>query len=135
MSFWTSIQKFFLNLRNGVDLKTTRVVCVDMVGKDEVLYYVAKEGIFNPLYTGRELQQAFLLANPSLQPLWHTLRSGDYAPFCQGGFRAISLESGGKSLTDWSYHTVFDTVEKIDPEMLKQVIKTLRTFLEQHQAE
>lgn len=115
-------------------VKTTRVVCVDMVGKGEVLYYVAKEGIFNPLYTDRKLQQAFLLANPSLQPLWHTLRSGDYAPFCQGGFQAISLESGGKSLTDWSYHTVFDTVEKINPGMLKQVIKTLSAFLEQRQA-
>ena len=114
--------------------KTTAVVCVDMVGKGDVLYYVAKEGIFNPLYTDRELQQAFLVANPSLQPLWHTLRSGDYAPFCQAGFRAISLESGGKSLTDWSYHTVFDTVEQINPEMLKKVIKTLSAFLEQFKA-
>lgn len=115
--------------------KTTRVVCVDMVGKGEILYYVAKEGIFNPLYTDRELQQAVLLANPSLQPLWHTLRSGDYAPFCQAGFRVISIESGGKSLTDWSYHTTFDTVEKISPEMLKQVISTLSAFLEQYKAE
>lgn len=111
---------------------TTAVVCVDMVGKGEVLYYVAKEGVFNPLYTDRELQQAFLLANPSLQPLWHTLRSGDYAPFCQAGFRAISLESGGKSLTDWSYHTIYDTLDKVDPEMLKQVIRTLLAFLEQN---
>jgi len=115
--------------------KTTRVVCVDMVGKGEILYYVAKEGIFNPLYTDRELQQAVLLANPSLQPLWHTLRSGDYAPFCQAGFRVISIESGGKSLTDWSYHTTFDTVEQISPEMLKQVISTLSAFLEQYKAE
>jgi hypothetical protein len=47
----------------------------------------------------------------------------------------ISIESGGKSLTDWSYHTTFDTVEQISPEMLKQVISTLSAFLEQYKAE
>jgi Zn-dependent M28 family amino/carboxypeptidase len=111
--------------------KTTAVICVDMVGSGDVLYCVAKEGVFNPFFTSSELQHALQKANPSLRPLWHTLRSGDYAAFCLAGFQAISLESGGKSLHDWSYHSVFDTAEKIDLRMLRQVLHTLLTFLAQ----
>ncbi len=111
--------------------ETTSVVCVDMVGRGEMLYYVAKEGVLNPIYTSSELGQMLRQANPNLQPLWHTLRSGDYAAFCQAAFRAIGLEAGGKSLADWSYHSIFDTVEKINPQMLKLVLQTLLAFLEQ----
>jgi hypothetical protein len=114
--------------------KTSSVICVDMVGSGEILYYVAKEGIFSPLYTDQQLQQALLQVHPALQPLWHTLRSGDYAAFCQAGFRAISLESGGKSLTDWSYHSVYDTPEKINPAMLQQALGVLIGFVQQNTA-
>lgn len=113
--------------------KTSAVVCVDMVGSGEMLYYVAKEGVLNPLHTSSKLQQALQEVNASLQPLWHTLRSGDYAPFCQAGFQAISLEAGGKSLTDWSYHSVFDTRDRINPQMLRQVLQTLFAFCEKYQ--
>lgn len=109
----------------------TDVICVDMVGNGDRLYWVVKEGVFNPLYTSAELGQALKQANPALQPLWHTLRSGDYAPFCQAGFRVTSLECGGRTLTDPSYHSVFDTVEKINVQMLSQVLQTLLAFLEQ----
>ncbi len=108
----------------------TEVLCVDMVGNGDTLYYVAKEGVFNPLRTSPELQTRLRQANPAIQPLWHTLRSGDYAAFCQAGFRAIGLESGGKSLTDWSYHSVYDTPEKINPERIAEALRTLMAFLE-----
>ncbi len=111
-------------------MNRTEVHCVDMVGNGDTLYYVAKEGVFNPLHTSPELQTRLRLANPAIQPLWHTLRSGDYAVFCQAGFRAIGLESGGKSLTDWSYHSVYDTPEKINPERIAEALRTLMAFLE-----
>ncbi|MFN3308373.1 MAG: M28 family metallopeptidase [Anaerolineales bacterium] len=46
--------------------ETTSVVCVDMVGRGEMLYYVAKEGVLNPIYTSSELGQMLRQTNPNL---------------------------------------------------------------------
>ncbi len=112
--------------------RTTAVVCLDMVGQGDHLYYVVKEGVFKPLQTSLDLQNALRQANPSIQPLWHTLRSGDYAAFCQAGFHAIGLESGGKSLADWRYHSIYDTVDGINPQMLREVLQTVLILLENY---
>lgn len=107
----------------------TALVCLDMVGKGENLYYVAREGVFFPLHTSPSLNQELLQANPRLQPVWYTLRSGDFAAFCRAGFHAASLQSGGAGLVDWSYHSIYDTHAHIETPALEHVLATLVNYL------
>ncbi|MGB9674240.1 MAG: M20/M25/M40 family metallo-hydrolase [Anaerolineales bacterium] len=111
----------------------TSIICLDMVGKGENLFYVQKEGVFNPIYTSQSLNQILLEANPHLKAVWYTLRSGDFAEFCRAGFQATSLQSGGANLSDWSYHSIYDTEDKIETPTLKMVLETLGKILENSQ--
>ncbi|MGB9521616.1 MAG: M28 family metallopeptidase, partial [Anaerolineales bacterium] len=103
----------------------TFVICLDMVGKGENLFYVHKEGVFNPIYTSQSLNQLLLEANPHLKAVWYTLRSGDFAAFCRAGFPATSLQSGGHGLLDWRYHSVYDTADQIETPALQSVLETI----------
>ena len=103
----------------------TFVICLDMVGRGEDLYYVQREGIFKPLYTDQTINQMLLQANPHLKGVWYTLRSGDFAAFCRAGFPTTSLQSGRRGLVDWRYHSVYDTADQIETPALQTVLETI----------
>ncbi len=105
------------------------IVCLDMVGRGKNLYYVAKEGVFFPLYTSEQVNDWVKRADEEIKPIWYTLRSGDFAAFRRAGFRAASLQSGGNDLADWTYHSLYDTGERIDPNTLENVIRTLQNMI------
>lgn len=108
----------------------TFVICLDMVGRGENLYFVQREGIFKPLYTSQTVNQMLLQANSQLKAIWYTLRSGDFAAFCRAGFQATSLQNGGRGLVDWRYHSVYDTVDQIESLALRTVLETIEKIVD-----
>ena len=107
----------------------TSIICLDMVGRGNSLYYVSKERIFRPIYTSQTLNQLLRQANPQLKGIWYTLRSGDFAAFCRAGFPATSLQCGEKDLVDWTCHSIYDTSERIETSALENVLNTLEKII------
>jgi hypothetical protein len=95
------------------------VINVDQVGAGAGLGLIAREGTLRVRRTDRRLNAVLREVDPEIQDLHHTRRSGDYRPFLLAGFRVASLEAAGPSRARWTYHTVNDRPEIVEPRALE----------------
>ncbi len=112
------------------DQQKPAVLCLDMVGAGNKLFYITGDSTFFPLSTSAELNNLLRIADPSLHGLWYTLRSGDFTAFLRHGFAASALQSGGSVDLEITYHTAMDTLNVIEPAMLIHTADTVIKFIQ-----
>jgi Zn-dependent M28 family amino/carboxypeptidase len=112
-------------MANSLNLKPEAMVLVDMVGDaDQQLYY---EGNSDPTLRQVIWQKAAELGyqDAFIQELKHTMID-DHLPFARLGIPAVDIID-----FDYPYwHTVEDTADKVSPESLHRVGRTLESWLE-----
>jgi hypothetical protein len=105
------------------------VLSVDMVGAGWTLQAITQVGTISRIKTDPELIELLERANPQIERLSYTRRSGDFEPFCHAGIKAGGIESGGTKRSWRAYHSVGDDLGVIDMEMLTQTVETLRQLI------
>lgn len=105
------------------------VLSVDMVGAGWSLKVINQAGTISRFKTNLDLIEMLERANPQIERLTYTRRSGDFEPFCRSGIKASGIESGGTKRSWRAYHSLGDSLEIIDKEMLIQTVETLRQLI------
>jgi Zn-dependent M28 family amino/carboxypeptidase len=101
------------------------ILNLDMVGNGDSLHLVTKDGTLVQKATSNELNQHIKRAYPEAVDVWYTLKSGDYLPFLKKNIPATSIEMTGPTNSAHTYHTIFDTADKIDTRTLNTVLQTM----------
>lgn len=71
------------------------ILSVDMVGAGWTLQAVTQAGTISRVKTDSDIVELLERANPQMERLVYTRRSGDFEPFCRSGIKAGGIESGG----------------------------------------
>jgi hypothetical protein len=103
----------------------TPVISVDMVGAGKSLRIITRCGTVRPVNTNIELNELIKRADPLAEFHSAPRRWGDFAPFIQAGIPASHIENGGTSRSWSTYHTPDDTLDVIEPEMMRHVSDVL----------
>jgi len=114
----------------NLDPAHTRVLNFDMVGAGPVLRYVTGDGTLGARRTDGRLNDLIRAAHPAARPLWYLFRSGDFLPFLQHGILATSLQTSGHPRAGQYYHTVYDTIDIIDVDVLGMVAEVGRRVVD-----
>ncbi|MCB9136020.1 MAG: Zn-dependent exopeptidase M28 [Anaerolineales bacterium] len=110
--------------------KNVYVLNLDMVGVGDVLKTVVSDGTLPPTKTSAFLNELVANANPQVKEVHHVSRSGDHLPFLKQGIAATTLEMGYAKGFLWTYHTLNDTLETIDPQALQVTAETIIQMIE-----
>lgn len=113
------------------DNKRIVVLNFDMVGIGQELNYVYKEGTINPIYPDKKINSLIKMLEPKAKKIWYIQKSGDFVPFIRKGITAASLEVGGFEGTSSVYHTIWDTIDRIQISSLDMVIRMCVRFIHQ----
>lgn len=105
------------------------VVSVDMVGAGWGLRAISSTGTFFRLESDREVLELLERADPEIERFRYERRSGDFEPFVRAGIHAAGIEADGTKRSWRAYHSVGDSLDVIDPEMLTHTINALRQLV------
>ncbi|MBN1264193.1 MAG: M20/M25/M40 family metallo-hydrolase [Anaerolineales bacterium] len=106
----------------------TAVISLDMVGAGDTLRYAGKDGVLFSREADFRLNDLIRQVNPQAQPLWYSLRSGDFAPFLEYDIPATGLQvTGGEE--SLRYHTAGDTADAVEIRALTQTAQTILDVL------
>ncbi len=108
------------------------VLCLDMVGAGNTLYYITGDGTLFPSRTTPQLNNIIQKLEPDAKSLWYYLRSGDFAPLLQAGFPAAALQSGGSIPAELAYHTLRDTLDVIQVDTLVRTSRLVLNFIREY---
>lgn len=112
-----------------------KVLCLDMVGAGDTMRYVNRDGMLFPYRTDEYLNRLICQAHPTARPLWYTHKSSDVAAFLWAGIPAASLEISGSARAEQAYHTVNDTIDKVDQSALEMTVQTVTDVIRQMDSE
>ena len=104
-----------------------------MLAAGDILYYITGDGTIWRRDTNQEMNSILKDVHPTIKPLWHTRRSGDYLPFLEKRIPAASLESGGSREVEICYHSIYDTIDQIQQTRLQDTIQTVIDFINRFQ--
>jgi hypothetical protein len=113
----------------GPDSRTA-VLSLDMVGIGDTLRYASRDGVFFFRRADARLNEFIQQAAPRAQPLWYSLRSGDFAPFLENGIPATGLQVTGNAKADLYYHTAGDLADRVELPALKLTAQTLLDLID-----
>lgn len=106
------------------------VLNLDMVGAGAALRYVTQAGALRPRLTSARLNALIRQADAAAQPISSALRSGDYLPCLRCGLPVSSLQTSGARPAELAYHTIYDSLEQIQPEALERTAQTVVKVVE-----
>lgn len=109
------------------------ILNLDMLAAGDILYYITGDGTIWRRDTNQEMNSILKDVHPTIKPLWHTRRSGDYLPFLEKRIPAASLESGGSREVEICYHSIYDTIDQIQQTRLQDTIQTVIDFINRFQ--
>jgi hypothetical protein len=105
------------------------VMNIDSIGSGNALGLVKRYGRMAPVYTSKKLNSEIKKNDKNLVDVYHIHRCGDYLPFLRAGYPVSSLEAVLDGGTPNEYHTVRDTQDYLNFDLLdrsyKLVLKTI----------
>lgn len=114
---------------NKTTVKQSIIINLDMIGKGSRIGAVIRSGRLKPLYTDSRLLNIVKNLIPDLVLVDYKYRGGDFIPFVQAGYRAISLEATHNGGLPPTYHSETDTPETIELEMINRMSDLLKTII------
>lgn len=106
-------------------VKKPVVINIDSIAGGNQLGVVTRYGRLFPFYTSRILNRIFQDTDHSLVDILHIHRCGDYLPFIKSGYQVTSIEAVRNGGTPLEYHTIEDTPDKLNYELVSQAYSIL----------
>ncbi len=101
------------------------IINVDMAGNGLHLGTVNRAGRLRPRACDVTLIDHLKKFSPGLVKIDYKYRAGDFLPFIQNGYRAVSLEATNYGQVPSTYHSGNDDPDHIDPIALERIYTTL----------
>jgi hypothetical protein len=97
------------------------VINLDMVGLGQRVGLVERAGRLKPRATDADLNLVVQSLEEDAVMVDYKFRSGDFVPFLQAGYRAISLEATDHGGVPPTYHQASDTAEYLNPQIIERI--------------
>lgn len=114
---------------NRSDKNKPVVINLDMVGCGKRVGMVTRSGRLKPYNTDARLVQMVRSLEPDALAVDYKYRGGDFIPFAQAGYRAISLEATDHGGVPITYHHASDKAENIQPEVIAKLAHLVRQMI------